>query len=112
MQATALTEPRLHVLYRLDGGAGRTERELPLAGYRGSRPVRVGNAAVEQRQLDIYGALFETAGSTRRGDHRLDRDTGVVLGRIADHVVRHLAAARLRHLGGARTARSISRTRR
>jgi len=43
MQATALTVPELHVLYRLDGGIGTAEREIDLSGYRGSRPVRVGN---------------------------------------------------------------------
>jgi GH15 family glucan-1,4-alpha-glucosidase len=86
MQATALTEPRLHVLYRLDGGVGITEYELPLSGYRGSRPVRVGNGAVEQTQLDIYGALLETAWLYSEGHHALDRDTGTVLARIADHV--------------------------
>ena len=86
MQATALTEPELRVLYRLDGGAGFGERELPLAGYLGSRPVRVGNGAIDQTQLDIYGALLETAWlySTRR--HALDPDIGAVLARIADHV--------------------------
>jgi GH15 family glucan-1,4-alpha-glucosidase len=86
MHATALTEPKLHVLYRLDGGVGITERDLPLAGYRDSRPVRVGNGAVEQRQLDIYGALLETAWLYSEGHHSLDRDTGRVLARIADHV--------------------------
>jgi GH15 family glucan-1,4-alpha-glucosidase len=86
MHATALTEPELHVLYRLDGGLGRTERELPLAGYRHSRPVRVGNGALDQRQLDIYGALLETAWLYSEGHHSLDHDTGVVLARIADHV--------------------------
>jgi len=40
MQATALTEPRLHPLYRLDGGIHIIERVLPLAGYRQSRPGR------------------------------------------------------------------------
>jgi len=86
MQATALTEPDIHVLYRLDGGPGDGERELPLAGYRRSRPVRAGNAAAGQEQHDIYGALFETAFLYSEGHHSLDRDTGVVLGRIADHV--------------------------
>ena len=86
MQATALTVPRLHVLYRLDGGIGTAEREIDLCGYRGSRPVRVGNGAAEQIQLDIYGALFETAWLYSEGHHALDGDTGAVLARIADYV--------------------------
>jgi GH15 family glucan-1,4-alpha-glucosidase len=48
--------------------------------------VRIGNGAVEQTQLDIYGALFETAWLYSEGHHRLDQDTGAVLARIADHV--------------------------
>jgi GH15 family glucan-1,4-alpha-glucosidase len=88
MQATARTVPELHVLYRLDGGIGTAEREIDLAGYRGSRPVRVGNAAAGQTQLDIYGALFETAWLYSEGHEALDQDTGGVLGRIADHVCR------------------------
>jgi GH15 family glucan-1,4-alpha-glucosidase len=86
MQATALTEPEIHVLYRLDGGLGITERELPLDGYRHSRPVRVGNGALGQTQHDIYGALLETARLYSEGERALDRDTGAVFGRIADHV--------------------------
>jgi GH15 family glucan-1,4-alpha-glucosidase len=86
MQATALTEPELHVLYRLDGGIGRDEHNLPLAGYRGSRPARVGNSAAAQTQHDIYGALFETAWLYSEGHHALDHDTGSVLARIADYV--------------------------
>jgi GH15 family glucan-1,4-alpha-glucosidase len=86
MQATALTEPEVHVLYRLDGGVGRNEEEISLAGYRGSRPVRVGNGALGQVQHDIYGALFETAWLYSKGEKALDGDTGAVLGRIADHV--------------------------
>lgn len=86
MQATAHTEPRLHVLYRLDGGLGFAEVPLPVAGYRGSRPVRLGNSAVEQTQLDIYGGLFDTAWLYSEGHHAIDVDTGIVLGRMADYV--------------------------
>jgi GH15 family glucan-1,4-alpha-glucosidase len=88
MQATALTVPELHVLYRLDGGVGIHERALDLSGYRGSRPVRIGNGAAEQTQLDIYGALFETAWLYSEGHHALDSDTGGVLAGIADYVCR------------------------
>ena len=86
MQATALTEPELHVLYRLDGGVGPRERCLPLSGYRASAPVRVGNGALAQAQHDIYGALLETACLYSEGERALDRDTGAVLARIADRV--------------------------
>jgi GH15 family glucan-1,4-alpha-glucosidase len=86
MQATALTEPELHVLYRLDGGVGPGERTLPLDGYRGSRPVRVGNCAIMQRQHDIYGGLLETAWLYSEQHDTIDGDTGQVLGRIADRV--------------------------
>ena len=86
MQATALTEPEVRVLYQLDGGLGGRERELALAGYRDSRPVRVGNGAVEQNQWDIYGCLFETAALYSEGHHALDPEIGAMLGRIADHV--------------------------
>jgi GH15 family glucan-1,4-alpha-glucosidase len=86
MQATALTVPELHVLYRLDGGIGTREREIDLDGYRGSRPVRIGNGAVKQTQLDIYGALFETAWLYSEGHRALDPETGEILARIAERV--------------------------
>jgi GH15 family glucan-1,4-alpha-glucosidase len=86
LQATARTEPELRPLYRLDGGIHLPERTLPLAGYRGSRPVRVGNGAIDQLQLDIYGHLFETAWLFSRGERALDGDMGAVLARIADYV--------------------------
>jgi GH15 family glucan-1,4-alpha-glucosidase len=87
MHATALTEPKLQVLYRLDGGPDAPERELTtLRGYRGSRPVRIGNGAIEQLQLDIYGDLLETAWLYAGGHYTIDRDTGIVLARVADLV--------------------------
>jgi GH15 family glucan-1,4-alpha-glucosidase len=86
MHATALTEPELHVLYRLDGGVGDEERTLPLAGHQGSRPVRIGNGAIAQKQHDIYGCLFEAASMYSTGHGPIDSDIGAILGRIADHV--------------------------
>jgi GH15 family glucan-1,4-alpha-glucosidase len=58
LHASQLTHPRLQVLYRLDGGERAPERALQLPGYRNSRPVRVGNDAAAQAQLDIYGDLL------------------------------------------------------
>ncbi|WP_282699882.1 glycoside hydrolase family 15 protein [Streptomyces sp. CC219B] len=51
----------LQIMYGIDGRTDLTERELDhLEGHHGSAPVRIGNAAAEQLQLDIYGALIDS----------------------------------------------------
>jgi GH15 family glucan-1,4-alpha-glucosidase len=86
MHASQLTHPRLQVLYRLDGGNRAPERELALAGYRGSRPVRIGNGAVNQRQLDVYGDLFQAVWVYVQRGNELDADSGRRLALKADLV--------------------------
>ena len=61
LHATRLTWQRFQVMYDLYGETKLDEYELPhLSGYRGAKPVRIGNAAHDQLQLDIYGELMET----------------------------------------------------
>jgi GH15 family glucan-1,4-alpha-glucosidase len=86
LHASQLTKPEVHVLYRLNGRAEADERSLPLSGYRGSRPVRVGNGAAEQTQHDVYGEVLDAASAVARSTGGLDRDRARRLERIADHV--------------------------
>lgn len=51
----------IQVMYRVDGSSELTETTLDhLSGYRGSKPVRIGNCASRQLQLDIYGELIDS----------------------------------------------------
>ena len=86
LHASQLTHPRLQVLYRLNGRAEADERELPLGGYRGSRPVRIGNGASRQLQLDVYGEVLAAAALFADAAGGLDRDHGRRLADVADLV--------------------------
>jgi GH15 family glucan-1,4-alpha-glucosidase len=89
MHATRLTQPRLQVLYRVNGSTSADEVELAhLGGYRGSAPVRVGNGAADQVQLDIYGAVLDAAWRHARSHGDLGGETGRTVAKIADYVAK------------------------
>lgn len=74
MHSTRLTQPRLMPLYDVYGCNDLDEFECPhLSGYRGVGPVRIGNAAATQFQLDVYGALVSAARVFIDRGHTLDR---------------------------------------
>jgi GH15 family glucan-1,4-alpha-glucosidase len=61
VEATGEGGDRLKVVYRVDGSTELKEESLERwAGYRGSRPVRIGNDAADQLQLDIYGEALDS----------------------------------------------------
>ncbi|MFH8751199.1 glycoside hydrolase family 15 protein [Streptomyces rimosus] len=66
LRAVAGNPADLQIMYGLGGERRLPETELPwLGGYAGSKPVRIGNAAVEQRQLDVYGGVLDTFHTAR-----------------------------------------------
>jgi GH15 family glucan-1,4-alpha-glucosidase len=87
LYSTRLTQPHLQMLYDVFGEANVPETILDhLDGYRGSRPVRIGNAAHSQFQLDVYGeVLGAVEEATRRGES-LDRDVQHLLRRLTEIV--------------------------
>ncbi len=81
-------QPRsLKVLYGIGGEQENVEFELPhFDGYKGSRPVRVGNSAQNQRQLDIYGELLDCAHLLHRYGGTIAEDLWPLLRAVVDYV--------------------------
>lgn len=78
---------RVQVLYGLQGETRLPEFTLGhLDGYRGSRPVRIGNAAAVQRQLDVYGELLQAAHDLLELDGTLSEGQWSWLAGVADYV--------------------------
>ncbi|MGE0750611.1 MAG: glycoside hydrolase family 15 protein [Variibacter sp.] len=68
LRAVAGSPPQMQIMYGIAGERRLTEWEVPwLPGYEGSRPVRIGNAAHEQVQLDVYGELMDALYQSRSG---------------------------------------------
>ena len=90
LHATRLTGPKLRVVYDVFGESPPSERILShLEGYRNSLPVRVGNAASEQTQLDVYGELVEAVSHFFGKTEKLDRDVHGMLRGIGEYVCEH-----------------------
>lgn len=74
-------------VYDVHGGRDLSEWHLDhLDGYRFSSPVRVGNAAAEQRQLDVYGAIVQGLHETLLHDERLTDEDWASVRSLVDHV--------------------------
>jgi GH15 family glucan-1,4-alpha-glucosidase len=75
----------LQIMFGIGGERDLSERELPhLSGWRGSRPVRVGNGAWDQRQIDVYGELLNAAYRLSDVWDELDPSTRDFLAAAAD----------------------------
>ena len=90
LHATRLTQPELRVLYTVFGQLAPREKELNyLSGHGDSRPVRIGNGARNQLQLDVYGEVIEA--SARYAEHLgpFDRSTQKTLIGLGKYVARN-----------------------
>lgn len=83
--APLVVDRRVENFYTLDGNASPPERELShLAGYRGSRPVRIGNGAADQLQLDVYGEVMDCAYLYERRGGEITAELWQALAHVAD----------------------------
>jgi GH15 family glucan-1,4-alpha-glucosidase len=89
LHASRLQRPRLPVLLTLDGRQAPPERGLrDWPGYAGSVPVRVGNDAAHQHQLDTYGWILNAAWTLVHAGHPLYSETWRAMRGFADLVAR------------------------
>ena len=79
----------LQIVYGAYGARRLTELELDLDGWRGSRPVRIGNGAVNQRQLDVYGHLLQAAHLWHERGTELTEDEWRFLVSVVNEAVAH-----------------------
>jgi GH15 family glucan-1,4-alpha-glucosidase len=85
LRAIAGSPAKLQIMYGLAGERRLTEYELPwLAGYEGSQPVRVGNSACEQLQLDVYGEVFDALYQARAHGLEPSDDAWALCRRLLD----------------------------
>jgi GH15 family glucan-1,4-alpha-glucosidase len=80
----------LQIMYGIDGRHELAEEVLPgLEGYRCSGPVRIGNSAYQQKQLDIYGELMDSVYLYNKYGEPVSHDLWVQLTRLIEWVCRH-----------------------
>ena len=90
LHATRLTRPQLRVLYDIYGESPCDEQFLDhLRGYADSRPVRIGNAARDQFQLDVYGEVIDAVSHFVRGGEKIDNDTQSMLRHFGEYICDH-----------------------
>lgn len=86
-QCIRATLPTVQIMYGLDGETVLDERAWDdLDGYASSRPVRTGNGAFDQRQLDVYGQVLDLALLYERLGGRLGRQERRLLATLAEQV--------------------------
>ena len=103
LRAVAGNPEQLQILYGLRGERRLPEFEAPwLRGYADSRPVRIGNAAAEQLQLDVYGEVADVMYQAHRAGLPPDADEWSLTSAVVAGRREAVERARPRAVGGAR----------
>ena len=90
LRAVAGNPDQLQILYGLRGERRIPEFEVPwLRGYADSRPVRIGNAAAEQLQLDVYGEVADVMYQSHRAGLAPDADEWSLASAVVEAVEKH-----------------------
>ncbi|MDP9406306.1 MAG: glycoside hydrolase family 15 protein [Actinomycetota bacterium] len=88
MRSAAGTAEDLQIMYGVYGERHLPEYTVDLDGYCGSRPVRVGNGAATQRQLDVYGHILDAAHLWRRAHEEIGDEEWRFLSQLVDEAAR------------------------
>ncbi len=100
-------------MYGVAGERRLTELEMPwLDGYEGSKPVRSGNAASGQFQLDVYGEVFDALFQATRHGLAPREDGWQIVGRSCSNTSNRSGPSPTRESGRCAAGGSVSRTRR
>lgn len=87
LRAIAGSPENMRIMYRVDGSRHLPEWSVDaLPGYRFAKPVRVGNAASTQHQLDVYGEVLDCLDLARRGGVPASEQEWVVEQRLIEHL--------------------------
>ena len=87
MRAVAGSPEQLRIMYGIAGERRLPEWQIPwLAGYGESLPVRIGNAAAQQRQLDVYGEVMDALHQARKGGLQSNTENWDMQRALLDHL--------------------------
>jgi GH15 family glucan-1,4-alpha-glucosidase len=87
LRAAAGWPANMQIMYGILGQRRLLEWEADwLSGYEGARPVRIGNAAHAQLQLDVYGELIDTFYQWRIADLKVDEETWALARAVIEHI--------------------------
>lgn len=90
LHSTHLSRPRFKVLYDVYGRTPRPEEiRSDFQGYLDSKPVRFGNEAANQRQMDLYGEVIHGAYYVFKNEEKIDHETQRMLRELGEYICAH-----------------------